>query len=335
VIEYYKFAVSLAPVLALLAVLIYLDSFKLVSLRLVLQANLFGALTAMACMLVNARTFGWLGWDLVTFSRYAAPVIEEGAKAIHLVYLIRSRRVGFPVDAAIFGFALGAGFALAENIYYLQTLDTANILVWVVRGFGTAALHGATLVIFGIISKVLADRHPDRGVVVFLPGFLMAVGIHSIYNHFILPPVYSTMVLLVVLPVLVVIVFDKSERATRSWLGEGWNADVEMLESITTGEIGQTRVGGYLETLHDKFPGPVVADMLCLLRLHLELALEAKGLLLAREAGIRMPPDPEIKEKFTELGYLERNIGQTGLWALRPFLHTSPRDLWQRHMLGG
>jgi hypothetical protein len=47
-----------------------------------------------------------------------------------------------------------------------------------------------------------------------------------------------------------------------------------------------------------------------------------------------MPPDPEIKEKFGELGYLERSIGQTGLWALKPFLYTSPRDLWQRHMLG-
>lgn len=333
-IEIYKFAVSLFPVLALLAALIFLDSFKLVPLRSVLQAILFGALTALVCMYVNGRLFGRLGWELSTFSRYAAPLVEEGAKAIHLMYLIRSRRVGFPVDAAIFGFALGAGFSLVENIYYLQTLDTANILVWIVRGFGTAALHGATLVIFGIISKVLSDRHANARLWVFLPGFTAAVAMHSIYNHFILPPVQSTMVLLAVLPILIVVVFDRSERATRRWLGEGWNADVEMLESITTGEICETRVGSYLETLHDKFPGPIVADMLCLLRLHLELALTAKGLLLAKEAGIKMPPDKEIKEKFAELGYLEHHIGQTGLWALKPFLYSSPRDLWQRHMLG-
>jgi hypothetical protein len=73
--------------------------------------------------------------------------------------------------------------------------------------------------------------------------------------------------------------------------------------------------------------------MMCLLRLRGELAIRAKGILLMREAGFAAAPDPAVKVKFAELRYLEKSIGRTGLLALRPFLHTSTRDLWQLNML--
>jgi hypothetical protein len=52
-----------------------------------------------------------------------------------------------------------------------------------------------------------------------------------------------------------------------------------------------------------------------------------------REAGFSPPPEPDTKEKFAELRYLERSIGKTGRLALHPFLHTSSRNLWQLNML--
>lgn len=105
------------------------------------------------------------------------------------------------------------------------------------------------------------------------------------------------------------------------------------MESITSGELADTRVGKYLNDIEDKFPGPVVSDMLCLLRLNLELALTAKGLLIAREAGVNLPPDPEVKAKFAELKFLKKSVGKTGLLALQPFLYSSSHDHWQRNIL--
>ena len=55
-----------------------------------------------------------------------SPWIEESLKALLLVYLIRTRRVGMLVDAAIYGFAIGTGFALFENLYYLATRPETN-----------------------------------------------------------------------------------------------------------------------------------------------------------------------------------------------------------------
>jgi hypothetical protein len=97
--------------------------------------------------------------------------------------------------------------------------------------------------------------------------------------------------------------------------------------------MSETPVGKYLMTLRSSFPPEVIVDMMCLLRLHVELSIRAKGALLMREAGFDVAPDPTLRNTFEELRYLEKSIGRTGLLAMEPFLHTSTRDLWQLNML--
>ena len=76
--------------------------------------------------------------------------------------------------------------------------------------------------------------------------------------------------------------------------------------------------------------------MLCYLRLHVELALRAKGMLLMRESGIEAPPlDEETRTKLAELEYLERSLGRTGQLALRPLVLATGKDLWQLNVLVG
>ena len=127
--------------------------------------------------------------------------------------------------------------------------------------------------------------------------------------------------------------FARSERATRQWLGVGLDSDLELVESIVSGEALETRIGGYLRALSARFPGEVVADMLCLVRIQAELAIRAKGLLLAREAGLDPPVGDDVRANLAELRYLERSIGRTGLLALAPILRRSSRDLWQVYLL--
>jgi hypothetical protein len=69
------------------------------------------------------------------------------------------------------------------------------------------------------------------------------------------------------------------------------------------------------------------------LRLHVELAICAKGVLMMREAGFDAQAPPNTAEHFDELHHLEKSIGRTGKLALMPFLHTTPREAWQLNML--
>lgn len=329
-----QFTLSLLPVLIFLVTLIFLDSYKLVSLPALLTTICVGIAAALACFFLNNHLLNLFEMQAREYSRYVAPVTEELIKALYVVHLIRSKKVGFLVDAAIYGFAVGAGFALAENIYYLRTLQDSNIMLWIVRGFGTAIMHGGTTAIFAILAQSRAERRESENIGHFAPPLLLAILVHSIFNHFVLPPIFSTAVLLLVLPLLVLMVFERSERATRKWLGVGFDADIELLETLDSGKLSETPIGLYLQSLKTHFPGEVLADMLCLLRLHRELAIRAKGVLLMRQSGFKPTADPEIKEKFTELRYLENSIGKTGKLTILPFLNVSSRDLWQLYLLG-
>ena len=44
--------------------------------------------------------------------------------------------------------------------------------------------------------------------------------------------------------------------------------------------MAQTNIGQYFLTLQHQFRGEIIADMICLVRLHTELAIRAKGVLL-------------------------------------------------------
>ena len=324
---------SLFPVFLFLAGLVVLDSFKLVKLRSILVAIALGGLAAAASLGINTYLPDALALNWKLYTRYGSPVVEELCKAVYMVYLIRSRKIGFMVDAALFGFAIGAGFAFVENIVYLRSMTHATLFVWAIRGFGTAVMHGGTTAIFSVLSKNRMDLASSDRLVLMLPGLLMAMAVHSFFNHFFLPPALMTIVILIILPATLLLVFKQSELATQQWLGVGLDSDVELLKLVTDGGISTTKIGTYLKSFERRFRGEILADMLCYLRVHLELSIKAKMLLLMRSSGFEPPPDTEISEQLNELRFLERSIGPTGCRLMKPFLRQSSRDLWQMHML--
>jgi len=326
-------AVSVLPVFLFLGALVLIDSYKLVALRAILLSVVAGMVAGAAAYGVNVWLRPALGLDWEQYSRYAAPVVEESLKAAFVVWLLRRNQVGFVVDAAIHGFGIGTGFAVLENLYYLEANPGAAAWTWVVRGLGTAVMHGGATSIVAMVAKALHNRSDAFRPWLVLPGLAVAVVLHSLYNHFLLQPLLATALIVLVFPYLSVAVFQQSERETRGWLGTGFDTDQELLRVVRSGQVSGTPVGKYLVSVRSRFAPEVIVDMMCLLRLRAELAIRAKGVLMMREAGFTAAPDPTLKDKLEELRFLEKSIGKTGLLALDPFLHAGTRDLWQLHML--
>jgi len=153
-----QIVVALLPVLTFLAGLLYLDSYKLVRMRTMLAVLACGAVVAVATYPVNAFLLKVSGLDVPTFTRYVGPIAEELLKAAVIVVLISTHRIGFLVDAAIFGFAVGTGFSLVENLYYLEEARNATMATWIVRGFGTALMHGGATALLGVVALALLER---------------------------------------------------------------------------------------------------------------------------------------------------------------------------------
>lgn len=324
---------GLLPVLVFLLILVLLDSYKLVPWRRVLWQLVLGAVAAAGCLLVDAVLQQALGLPPVARARYLAPVIEELLKGAAVIVLLVNRRFGFLVDAAIAGFALGAGFAATENLRYFWVLRDTSLVLWMIRGFGTAVMHGSVTAIMAVTSKQLSDRRGGPGLAAIAPGWGLAIVLHSAFNHFFLSPNASTALLLLLLPGFFLAVFSVSETRTREWLGTGFDTDQELLHLINEGRASDSRIGTYLGELKQRFSGTVVADMLCLLRIRLELSIRAKGILIMRKAGFKAVPDHDFNERVAEVHFLEHAIGPTALRALSPILNLRDRDFWQVQLL--
>lgn len=328
-----KASVSILPVFIFLVTLMVLDSFKLIKIRSILLTLLCGSFTAGVSFVINSSVLELTTIPFSEYSRYCAPFVEELLKGLYIILLVRKKRIGFLIDAAIYGFSIGAGFAFIENMYYVHSVTNSHLFVWIIRGFGTAIMHGGTTTIFALLAMNLSGKRSSNKEFIFLPGLAAAILIHGFFNFFLFSPLIMTICQLVLLPVVIIFVFSKSEQSLREWLEIGLDTDVYVLDMIMSGNIAESKIGQYLDSLQQKFPGEIVVDMLCLLRNHLELTIRAKGVLMMREAGFKVPHDPEVRKRFDELQYLEKSIGKTGKLAILPFLHTSSLDLWQLFVL--
>ncbi|HVR44625.1 MAG TPA: PrsW family glutamic-type intramembrane protease [Thermoanaerobaculia bacterium] len=328
-----KLAAAVLPVCLFLTALIYLDSYKLVPLRRIVGVIALGGVLAGAAWVLNGVLFSDEQGAHPLVVAFGAALVEEILKAIPIVWLLGSRRIAFLVDAAICGFAVGTGFALVENVYYLVELPHSPVMLWLVRGFGTAVMHGGVTAIFAIMATAFATRFGSRRRDLFVPGLALAVLVHALFNQYLTAPIVTTALVLVLLPPLMVLVFIRSERSLESWLSFGFDVDAEMLRLLQSGNLSESAVGLYLKSLRDRLRGEVLADMVCYLRVRAELSLRAKGILMMRESGHPVPPDPSIRAKLEELRWLAKSIGPTGRLALAPLLARSAEDLWELTLL--
>ncbi|MBL7138024.1 MAG: PrsW family intramembrane metalloprotease [Bacteroidales bacterium] len=329
-----KIVISLIPVLLFLGLLLFFDSFRLINRWVLIICLLWGVVAASLSLVGNTLLASSFSLSFDILSRYVAPFTEEILKMLILIFLISRHRIGFAIDAAIYGFAVGSGFAFTENLIYLLQLgsEQSNLWIWISRGVGTAVMHGGASAIAGVI---LVNRLTDSRNLFqpLLLAVVIAYLIHALYNAFLISPLFSALVVIIIVPVMLVIVFRMGERNLKRWLDVNMDAEVGLLLMINHGKFSKTRAGAYLLSIKDHFPKEVVVDMYCFMTLYLELSVKAKSLLLLKENDLPLPMDPHIMDKLHELDQLRKQIGKSGILALRPVLRMNRSDLWALSIL--
>ncbi len=327
-----QIAISIGPVLLFLAFLFLLDSFKLVIKKLILFAILWGILSAVIAYFTNTFFIEDLGFQFKTVSNYGAPLIEEVLKSFFIFLIISKKRVGFMIDAAIYGFAVGAGFALSENLFYLQSANNPNLMVWIIRGFGTAIMHGGCTALLSIIIISSKNRKKTNSFYVLL-AIILAYIIHSAFNHFYIQPIFQTLGILIVLPFVFIVIFKNNEKQLQNWLEIEFSSEVKLLASINKGQFLNTRPGEYLNSIKTRFSGEMILDMYCYIKLYLELSIIAKRNVMLNESGLPLIIEKGTAPKLKELAQLRKQIGKVGEITLSPLIKMNYRNLWKLNSL--
>jgi hypothetical protein len=299
-----------------------------------------GAALAFGCSYVNGGVMDRFPIGFDDYTRYVAPIIEETLKSLLVVALFAFNRIGYLIDAAIAGFALGAGFALTENVFYLQQFAHAGLGVWLVRGLGTAVMHGGATAIMAVLSlalfaprlRVSIDRFRFNPLL-FLPGLAAAIAVHAAFNHFHDAPLEAMTVVLLATPLCLFAIFTLGENYAHRWLAGDREAHGQLLDEMTSGAFEATEAGRALRSLAARLGPEGGRDLYDYVRTNAELAVRADASLLALEEHRRAAIGHEVKELFARLHALEKRLGRTTAMAVRQHLRFSRDDLWKMHEL--
>ena len=337
--ELVDWIVALTPVLLMAVLFAWLDVFKLMSPWEMIGCLLLGAVAALAAWPLSGQMLDTLPMGYSFYSRIVAPWIEEGLKGLVLASLILTNRIGYKLDAVISGFAIGAGFSVIENIFYLARFPELTTAVWLVRGLGTAVMHGATTAILAATAHELGERSLRRqGGQMFnplwlLPGYLAASLIHLVFNQFPSHPMEVMIVTLIVAPVLLIGLMRLGEGETHQWLTEESEAHRRWLEEWKGGGFPADDSGQRIKALAASLRPEQAALVRDYCVLMAELVLAAEEELLDRDRKVDEGEAVRLRAAFARLEEVKQSIGRVGYAALRRRLPFSNNDEWELNEL--
>jgi RsiW-degrading membrane proteinase PrsW (M82 family) len=335
-----KAAVAFVPVIACIVAFERVDAFRLVRLLDIIALMAAGELLAGASFLANGGVLDRFPLGMDDYTRWIAPMVEETVKAGFIVLLFALNRIGYLIDAAIAGFAVGSGFALAENLFYLNQFPHADMGVWIVRGFGTAIMHGAATALISAISLMLyaprlrlSVEKFHFNVLLFVPGLAAAIALHAIFNQFQHAALLAMAVMVVGAPLSLIAIFTVGEKYAHRWLAHDQQAHHHLLEDIRSGAFAKNPHGRAIEALARRLGPDRGKDLWSYLTTSVELVVLADDTLLAIEDHHRVKLDAHVREQLHHLHKLEHRLGRAPVMAVRQHLSFSRDDLWKLHEL--
>lgn len=322
------YCICIIPIILYLFLIKGMDGFSLASVPKIAESFLWGMICCVSLF------FAGMHFSLETV--WLGPLLEELMKALPLVFAIYRKRTAFFAETLIYGAAIGAGFALPENILYINLSSDFLLGDAIVRGFGTSLLHMGCTALCGscllLGSRYVVNSPPALKPVSIAGGFAIPFLIHFLYNLFLLPELVQMIITVALLFGLFVLIYAFDNSRIHEWLDLCINNDMILLKSMREGQLSATAAGTYLVATRDRFKPEVFFDICVYLGLYLEMSIAAKSRMILKEAEMDVPfPEETHKanlDKLAELHALEKNIGVSGLSVLRPIIDAKAMDKW-------
>jgi protease PrsW len=185
---------AIVPMLAFAWLVWWMDRYDREPIWLFALAFGWGAVGAMAIAVgftepVAQTLGGWFGVESIAgFSAaVAAPLVEEPAKAVILLLIVRSMHFDNTTDGFVYGAAVGLGFGMAENLlYFHKAAGLGDGLLFAaivgVRTLYSAMMHAAASASIGATLGYCKFRERPTRWLILGGGWLAALGLHALWN---------------------------------------------------------------------------------------------------------------------------------------------------------
>lgn len=151
--------------------------------RFVITSFIWGGIAYLLASSVNGMVLNAGLADTLTVKQFTAPVAEEIIKPLFLIYLVRRPQFTYFVDGAIYGFAIGMGFAVFENYEYILNNESVALAVAIGRVISTNLIHAAASAIVGIAFGLSRFERSIGRARILLLGLILAMVLHVGFNN--------------------------------------------------------------------------------------------------------------------------------------------------------
>ena len=332
------FVAALLPVVIYIFVVYKIDHFSLISIKNLFLQVLCGMVAALVCFALFQLTGLFLSENLSDFFN---PVLEEIVKAIPLLWLATRKKIVFFIDSVICGAAVGGGFSILENIFYLLLGNEMGIGTVLFRGLEVALIHmGCSAIIAaGLMLGIrlilrsrsrLPIKNSDALMVISL--LVVAPVLHVCHNTFHFNPLVQFIFVIGTMGGLLVWTYFYDVEMIHRWLDTGLDKQLSLLGSIKKGHLNNTPTGNFLKSVKDVFPPEDYFDIICYIQLHVELSVASRSRVMVREAGLEqyLPLTDEMKEsvlsQYAEYKLLEKRLGNAARMTIAPIVKFDPAE---------
>ena len=235
-------SLSIATIIPLIALyIIYTrDLYSTGAFKFVLIGFLWGGVAFALASLINRTLINVFEVDRLLIIRTIAPIEEEILKGLILLYLVRNKKFTYFVDGAIYGFAIGIGFAIFENYEYLYyTAESSQLSLAIIRVISTNMMHATCSAIIGIALGYARFSKRSGMIFYILGGATVSMAIHTGFNNTASLEVDNTLLLLGAIILLGIFGFGliaffikRGTNEAQTWIRES----LGMGDGVTTGE---------------------------------------------------------------------------------------------------
>jgi RsiW-degrading membrane proteinase PrsW (M82 family) len=232
-IVFISLVLAIAPMLALLFFIWWVDRYDREPLKYVLVSFLWGGFGAIALSILGTEAGIRILGNLVNNVGFNFPAVvlgpftEEFMKGLVVFFLLGVMRFGNVTDSLIFGAASGLGFGMTENFMFFSQLagashgfDWLNLLFF--RSTITVNMHCAASATFGAGISRLKDGGKNAWLYVCI-FYLLAVFLHASWNFLVTSRIVAywnlAVIMLIAYVIFIIVLFVRGilkERKQRA-----------------------------------------------------------------------------------------------------------------------
>jgi len=148
--------------------------------RRIILSFLCGVIVCFVAYFINTYICNAVSFTNSNYSIILAPVVEECLKFIPILIFSIILNKGKRQTIAM-SFALGVGFCVVENYYYLlSNLHEVGLFWVIIRCIGTGLMHSITSTLIGF--GIYEGRIKNKTILFSLVALLIAILYHALYN---------------------------------------------------------------------------------------------------------------------------------------------------------